>query len=126
MLACSLLCLPGRLQGNSPSSAVLSLRLLPLKLSCPPATWVLASVSASLAMSSEAMLVALVGSPGNLQTEVKGPLGEMSLLEFPLRCQGITSILGGLGPRFNAWPSTVGKGYGIAAAVAEVVIAAGI
>lgn len=38
-----------------PSSAVLSLRLWPLKLNCPPPTLVLASDSASLVMSSDAI-----------------------------------------------------------------------
>ena len=40
-----------------PSSAVLSLRLWPLKLNCPPPTLVLASDSASLVMSSDAIVL---------------------------------------------------------------------
>ena len=41
-------------------------------------------------------------------------------MEFLLWCYRISGILGALGHRFDPWPSTVGKGSGIALAVAQI------
>ena len=46
------------------------------------------------------------------------------ILEFLLYCSGIDGVLGALGRRFHPWPSTVGYGSGVAAAVAYVTAAA--
>ena len=41
--------------------------------------------------------------------------------ELLLRCNGIGSVLGAVGPRFDPWPRVVGEGSGIATGVASVV-----